>query len=141
MKELSIIGQVFPITSEDIIAFQNEHAITLPSFLVDFFLKYNGAETTQYKFRNKYVVNNFLPMQKNRNASVALIFPTVLDKEEGFGRKDLIPFAIDPGGRPYYVSIGDRDNGHVYLDRMYMGDDNALQKIADTFDEFIDGLE
>jgi len=66
--------------------------------------------------------------------------PALRDVEEGIGRNDLIPFAIDPGGNPFYVSIGNLDYNNVYLDRMSSGYDNPLLKIADTFEQFIEGL-
>jgi hypothetical protein len=31
------------------------------------------------------------------------------DEDENYRRNDLIPFATDPGGRPFYVSIGSNE--------------------------------
>ena len=76
----------------------------------------------------------------NRNASIELILPAVKDPEV-IGRNDLIPFGIDPGGRPFYFSVGESDNGCVFYDVWGLGSEEPIRKIADSFEEFIDGLQ
>ena len=60
---------------------------------------------------------------------------------EELTRKDLIRFVIDPGGRPLYVSIFGGECGKVFYDRMALGFEEPLIQIANSFEEFIDGLE
>lgn len=61
--------------------------------------------------------------------------------EEYIGRNDLIPFAVDISGRPFYVSVGVADNGVVYADRIGLRPvEEALVKVADSFEMFISGL-
>jgi hypothetical protein len=139
MKELTILESGVPLSPELINKFQSDYAIAFPQYLVCFFLKYNGSEVKESSFKDKYVINNILPLLLGRNASVELILPALRNPSEGIRREDLIPFAIDPGGRPFYVSINDKDRG-VYIDRMSTGHPMPILKISEDFDEFIDGL-
>jgi hypothetical protein len=141
MKKLTLLCDIIPIDKIVIHNFQRLFFIKFPNYFVAFLLDYNGADTKECVFIDKYIVNNFLPLLKNRNASIELILPAVRSKEEEISRDDLIPFAIDPGGRPYYFSIGEEDYGNVYIDRMGAGHKNPLLKIAESFEEFINGLE
>ena len=141
MKQLNKISNGTPLNFETLLDFQMNNSLTLPGYLIDFFINYNGSETKECLFDTKYIVNNFLPLLKERNASVELILPALTNPDEGICRKDLIPFAIDPGGRPFYVSIGVLDNGSVFIDRIGMGHKTPLLKIADSFEEFINGLQ
>lgn len=143
MKRLTIEDFFIHLSQEDILLFEKKFSIKLPEYLRTFFLKYNGARTKEYRFHNKvdYIVNSFLPLLENRNASVELIIPALRDEEEGIGRYDLIPFATDPGGRPFYVAIEGDDKGVVYFDLVGLGFNEPLRKIANSFDEFINGLE
>ena len=143
MRELTIEQLFVNISKEDILLFEKNFSIVLPEYLRTFFLKYNGARTKEYKFHNEvdYLVSSFLPLLENRNASVELILPAIRDEEEGIGRYDLIPFATDPGGRPFYVAIGGDDVGVVYYDLIGFASNEPLRKIASSFEEFIDGLQ
>lgn len=70
------------------------------------------------------------------------MIPVIQDEDEGIGRNDLIPFATDPGGNPYYVSLGKNDYLSVYIDTISSrGYKEPILKIADSFEEFIDGLQ
>lgn len=146
MRKLTITSSGVPISIDDILDFEKKYELIFPDNLREFFLLYNGASTEEYKFFYNgisYSVNSFLPLYSNINASLELILPAVKDPEEGIGRNDLIPFGTDAGGRPFYVSTGESDYGCVYYDLMgivFEGEDPLL-KIADSFDEFINGLQ
>jgi hypothetical protein len=141
MKNLKIINQFIPLDSKTIFDFQMKYSIAFPDYFSDFLIEYNGAETHYCIYRDKYVINNFLPLLLNRNASIELILPAIRNENEDICRNDLIPFAIDPGGRPYYLSFGDKDYGAIYIDRVGLGDSNPLLKISESFEKFINELE
>ncbi|KUJ60596.1 hypothetical protein AR687_17650 [Flavobacteriaceae bacterium CRH] len=143
MRHLTIESSFIPVNKDKIERFELANNIVLPNYLKDFFVKYNGASIKEYIYNNNvdYIINSFLPLLKNRNASVELILPAVQDEDEGIGRNDLIPFATDPGGRPFYVSIGSNDEGVIYYDLVGLGDDEPLRQIANSFEEFINGLQ
>lgn len=143
MKTLTIDGFFINISKDDIHYFETKYKIELPEYLKDFILKYNGTSTNECVFttNTNYIVNSFLPLLENRNASVELMIPIIRSEEEGFGRFDLIPFATDPGGRPFLVSIGREDEGTVYYSIIGFGENEPLRKIAYSFEEFINGLK
>ena len=120
-------------------------AISIPDNIKQFILKYGGSKVAQNCFTSNnsyYIVSLILPIKKCNNPSIELILPAVQDESEGINRKDLIPFAIDPGGNPFYVSIGGEDYGAVYIDTITSrGYEEPILKIADSFEEFIDGLQ
>lgn len=64
-------------------------------------------------------------------------------KREGFEKK--IPFAVDDGGWFYCLSVKeDSSFGKVYLFQMempYENEEQAFEFVADSFEEFIDGLQ
>lgn len=84
---------------------------------------------------------NVVPAGIAEKIHALVILPVVRDVEEGVGRNDLIPFAIDPGGRLFYVSIGESDNGCVYYDVIGLVAEGPVRKIADSLETFISNLE
>jgi hypothetical protein len=143
MRELTRLRRFRPITQEDIEAFEKKNLL-MPNYLREFFKKYNGAKIKEnfHKSANGNYIVSILPLLKDDlNTSVEDLLPFVNDFELGIGRKDLIPFAIDPGGRPFLVSTGNNDNGKVYYSIVGLGFSEPLRKIADSFEEFINGLE
>ncbi|MCS3799150.1 SMI1/KNR4 family protein [Niastella sp. OAS944] len=142
MKELTIKFKFDGVStsSDEISAFEKKYDIIFPEYLKAFLLTYGGTTTEEHKYLDQYTVNDFLPLQENRNASIEMILPVVRDEEEGAGRNDLIPFATDPGGRSFYVSIGESDNGCIYYDVIGMVSAEPVRKIANSFEEFINSL-
>ena len=142
MKELTIKFKFNGVatSTEEIAAFEKKYDVIFPDYFKVFLLTYGGTIVEECRYLDQYTVNDFLPLLENRNASIEMILPVVRDEEEGVGRNDLIPFATDPGGRPFYVSIGESDNGCVYFDVIGMVSDKPVRKIANSFDEFINSL-
>lgn len=143
MKELTIKFKFDGVgtSSDEISEFEKKYDVIFPEYLKVFLLTYGGTISEENKYGTQYTVNVFLPLLENRNASIEMILPVVRDEEEGAGRNDLIPFATDPGGRPFYVSIGKNDYGYVYYDVIGMVADAPVRTIADSFEEFINGLQ
>ena len=141
MKELTIKFKFdgIDISTNEISEFEKKYDVVFPDYLKSFLLTYGGTTTEENRYLDQYTVNDFLALLGNRNASIKMILPIVRD-EEGVGRNDLIPFAIDPGGRPFYVSIGEHDNGCVFYDVIGMVSDWPVRKIANSFKEFINSL-
>ena len=81
-------------------------------------------------------------MIKNEfDTSVEDLLPWIRDEEFMIGRHDLIPFAFDSGSHPFLVSIGGDDKGVVYFSIVGFGEEKPLRKLADSFEEFINGLK
>ncbi len=143
MKKLTIKFKFDGVatSTDEISEFEKKYHVIFPDYLKSFLLTYGGTNIEEDKYLTQYTVSSFLPLLENRNASIEMILPVVRDVEEGVGRNDLIPFATDPGGRPFYVSTGESDNGCVYYDVIGMVADGPVRKIADSFEEFINNLE
>jgi hypothetical protein len=146
MKELTIRYKELSVSIDEISDFEKKYDITFPDYFKEFLLLYNGAglvENWLIQDETIYIVNNILPLHSNINASIELILPAVKDPVDGIGRNDLIPFGIDPGGRPFYVSTGESDYGYVYYDLLGIVEEHEdpLLKIADSFEEFINRLQ
>jgi hypothetical protein len=128
------------INEYEIDLFENNNNIVMPKYLKEFFLKYNGTKITESFYKQQYYISNFLSLFSNDNiASVEDFLPWIRDEEFCIGRYDIVPFAIDPGGTPFLVSIGGLDEGVVYYSAVGL-DENPLRKLADSFEEFINGL-
>lgn len=142
MKDLTIEFKFDGVatSTDEISAFEKKYDVIFPDYFKAFLLTYGGTIIEESKYLSQYTVNVILPLLENRNASIEMILPVVRDEEEGVGRNDLIPFATDPGGRPFYVSIGESDNGCVYYDVIGMVSEGPVRKIADSFSAFINSL-
>ncbi len=144
MKQLTKTRLFKPISMEKIDSFDFENHIKLPSYLKNIFFNYNGSkilENSYFSSGIEYIIS-FLPLLKNEfDTSVEDILPSVRSQEMGVGRNDLVPFGIDPGGRLYLVSIGGVDEGGVYYSIVGLSENEMLRKIADSFEEFINGLK
>lgn len=143
MTELTLISKKTQITKEDILLFEQKYQLQFPLFLRRFMTKYGGGQTEECVYRPNFgsmlVVAHFLPLWLQRNASIELILPAIQDDAGEIGRKDLIPFAIDPIGCPLYVSIGSSDYKTVYIDMIGAGYAYPLKEIT-QFEDFIENL-
>jgi hypothetical protein len=140
MRNLIIEDFFVPITKEEINQFEKDNNLDMPNYLKEFFIIYNGASVKEciYSYKIDYLVSAFLPLLKNKIVSVENYLRLIRDDEYLIGRYDLIPFAIE-GTIPFLVSIGGNDEGVVYYSAVGL-DENPLRKIADSFEEFINGL-
>ncbi|MNR56192.1 hypothetical protein D3C85_1767220 [compost metagenome] len=63
-------------------------------------------------------------------------------KEEGLGKK--LPFAIDNGGWAFCISFDEKSMDKILLYQMEMElktKDDAFELVANSFEEFINGLQ
>lgn len=143
MKKLTIITPATNVTETEISDFEKKYNITFPGFFKEFLLLHNGAGTEEHLYQkgeSTYVINNFLPLLICRNSSMELALPIVRDPEF-YDRNDMLPFAFDPGGIPYFLAIGESNYGEVYYGVLGLGEKETVRKIAPTFVEFINGLQ
>jgi hypothetical protein len=60
---------------------------------------------------------------------------------EFYDRNDMLSFAFDPGGIPYFIAIGESIYGEVYYGVLGLGEKETIRKIAPAFKELINGLQ
>lgn len=144
MKILTVKFVLNGVQQEDMLFFEANN-LRLNGNQRQFVLDYGGKKVREncYIFEdNYYIVSMLLPVKICNNPSIESILPIIRDTEEGIGREDLLPFAIDPGGNPFYISIVASDYGNVYIDTLNSrGFAEPILKIANSFEEFINGLQ
>lgn len=82
----------------------------------------------------KFITSFLFPQPKKY--SLQIVNENLMD----FFRGEFVAFAADSGGWKYVISLRDIDYGKIYFCRMDVELDEALTFVANTFDEFIDGM-
>ena len=130
-------------SEEDINDFEHQFDIVMPNELRVFFLRYEGLylDETESYFKVSsgrfYEINKVLFLFEGESgASVEAI----LAGHEEEGLKGFIPFAIDSGGWDYCVSVNPETYGQVWIDKFDSGEEDPMEFVTDSFEDFIDGL-
>jgi hypothetical protein len=95
----------------------------------------HGVDECIYQDLEKrtWVLNNFLPF-----SSIYSLGCDILDLYQ----TKLMPFAIDPGGWHFCLCLEEHDYNAVFIHRWTdHKPEDAFLKIADSFEEFINGLQ
>ena len=141
MKKLELIKGADKATKQHVNNFVESKNIKIPDKLIDFWVKQNPVEVKESCFI------------KNSNEYQVLFFPFAEDYPEwtfqnafenlfvDFFEKNYVSFGSDPGGWQFVISVQKSDFGKVYFCRMDEALEDALTLLADSFEEFIDGLE
>lgn len=125
----------YSISIDEIRMVENEFDIIFPKNLVDFFLKYNGAEIwlcEVNKNNNRYEVAELIPIKYGR-----LPVEKILrwDIDDGIVEKGMIPIARDRGGNVYYLSV---KTGNIVL--YYVDDIENPICISSNIDKFLENF-
>jgi hypothetical protein len=143
MKELRINkDKRIEKSKKQIIDFFESNGLKVTDSFTDFFEKYEGLylDESQSYYKNNdrmYEIHSILHLRKNSEyASVEAI----LEGQKYYGIEGYIPFAIDSGGWDYNVSINPETYGQVWVDKFDSGEENTMEFVADSFEEFINGL-
>ena len=125
----------YSISIDEIRMVENEFDIIFPKNLVDYFLKYNGAEIwlcEVNKNNNRYEVAELIPIKYGR-----LPVEKILrwDIDDGIVEKGMIPIARDRGGNVYYLSV---KTGNIVL--YYVDDIENPICISSNIDEFLENF-
>ena len=136
MKTLKVINS-YPLPRiKDIATFGKVEGINLPIDYKYFLMTQNLflSEDCYYK---GYEIHHFYPFSDSAELSLQIAFRALKD----FFQNSFIPFADDAGGWQFVISLRNKDYGKVYFCRMDEELEDALTLLADSFEEFIDGLE
>ncbi|SHL81177.1 SMI1 / KNR4 family (SUKH-1) [Anaerocolumna jejuensis DSM 15929] len=125
----------YSISINEIRMVEKKFDIIFPKNLVDFFLKYNGAEIwlcEVNKNNNRYEVAELIPIKYGR-----LPVEKILrwDIDDGIVEKGMIPIARDRGGNVYYLSV---KTGNIVL--YYVDDIENPICISSNIDEFLENF-
>ena len=144
MKQLIVNRDNRRIKSEkDIKSFEQKLDLKMPGELRNFFLLYEGLYLDEKESYFKVSSDLFFEINKiiflfNGESGASAEAILAGHKEEGL--KGFIPFAIDSGGWDYCFSINPGTYGQVWVDRFDSGEEDPMEFVTDSFEDFIDGL-
>jgi hypothetical protein len=145
MKDIRILKDNRRVNSMlEIERFENDFNLKLPDFLRAFILKYEGcrpvSEQSYYWIDDETYceLNQVLYLRKSDLGGASI--ETILGDHKRNHIEGFIPFAIDSGGWDFDVSINEETYGQVWTNKFDSGEEDAMQLVAPSFDEFIDGL-
>lgn len=146
MKKLTVKKDVRRISSrEEIAQFELDKNIKFPEVLTSFLLEYEGLYLSDKEsyFVNKkgYLeeLNCVLFLRKSDDLSGASI-EAILDGHREDGRTNFIPFGTDSGGWDYCISVDLKTYGQVWVDKFDSGENDPMEFVAESLEEFINGL-
>lgn len=141
---LHIQGSKASVTKEGILEIANKLNISIPSDVVDFYIKNNGGFCERNTFfigDEGYKVNEFLSFgvgESSIETSYQVVF--IENKEMP---DYLVPFAVDAGG-DYFCFDTSRDGfGRIFFfeSEYYDEPERSVVYLAKTFSDFISKLE
>jgi len=138
MKQLTSNSTPKGLNDNEVFDFQRKHDIELPKYFLDFVRKYGGTSTQEAGFEDSYWVNFFLPFSSSKTASVTAVFETYVIEQN---TKSWLPFATDPGGWVFCISLEKNTEGQVWIDKFDSGDENQFDFVCSSFEQFINGLQ
>lgn len=125
------------ISQSELQEFELRSNYILPGYFRNFLLEYNGSSVKENKF-GTHSFTTFLPLKSTRSASIEIIL-------EGY-KSDLntdkwLPFAIDSGGWVFVISLEEKTNGQVWIDKFDSGLEDPFEYLAPSFEDFLNALQ
>ena len=139
MKKLTIF-RVSEIqkTLRDISYLENKFNVFFPRILKFFLSEHEGKMIVETYFNNNPTFKEILMVKSNKDlASIE----TILEGHKEEAIKGYIPFAIDSGGWDFNVSINEDTYGQVWVNKWDGGEEDTMEFVAFSFEEFINGLK
>ena len=137
------------IEQQDLLDLESEYGFRFPNELKEFYLKYNGEKLKQKKvvlqegdWRSSTGFHCFYSIKQGHSSLSKKLRNCSCDD---WWIDWLIPFGYDEGGEDFCFSTRDSDYGSIYY---FMSDcideecpENALVKVGDNFNDFINRME
>jgi SMI1-KNR4 cell-wall len=118
---------------------QNILGKEFPNYMIEFLKEYAETAVEESRFTNNKNKAFYISMFCTNR----MIYDYIKElQSENFGQ--FIPFAVDDGGYVFCLSLNEKNFGNVLLyqtDNGYESEAEAFVLVADTFEEFINGLE
>jgi hypothetical protein len=149
VKMVQIFEHYGPLSETTLAEYENKWGCILPSDYRKFLLRFNGGypEPDAFRFRNnstRSLVDRFLGIHDREHSNLLKYLNTYTIRLP----KNLFPVAHDPGGNLICLSVKGETTGKVYFwdheneaDEGEEPDYRNVYLIADTFDEFLAGLQ
>lgn len=121
--------------------FMGENLLELPESFINFLLHFNPISLQESEFtcdNGVFYIHGFFPFSESSDlvtfqSAFRQLFQTCFDKR-------FVSFGCDSGGWQYVICIDEMDFGEVFFCRMDGHLDDSLTHLADSFEEFVDGL-
>jgi len=129
----------------EVIKYGNKLGVVFPENLALFISMYEGLylnEDESYYVNNNGILhelNSVLYLKYSKDLGGASI-EAILEGHKEEGIEGFIPFGIDSGGWDYNVSINKETYGQVWVNKFDSGEENTMEYVAPSFEEFINGL-
>lgn len=121
--------------------FEAKMNIKIPLILQEFLKLYSGSSIEENTFVKSeketiFTLSYVCELYSEFNPSIEKL----VNGNQFYKYYDWVPFGIDPGGWVFNLSIANDKFGQVWINKFDSGDDNPFEFVADTFEEFINGL-
>lgn len=140
MKKLQIKQAGRLGLDSELTLFESEKGIKLPDSYREFLLTqnpYTVKEDFYQKDGRNYEIHHFYPFDSEIELSLQFSFDNLND----FFESKYLAFGDDSGGWQYVISVQEVDYGKIYFCRMDEALEDALTLLADSFEQFVNGLE
>lgn len=141
MRTLSFRRNAGNIDLPQIDEIEKKYSIRLPPDYKDFLVRYNGIysnEDTFVKGENIYTVQGFYPIGHSESYTG---LDTAISISKEFLPMHMVPFAYNPGGNYFLLSVGSDDYGKVYFHFSDAEPGYEFELLANDFTEFINTLK
>jgi len=143
MKDLKITHRNKNEINDDLILeFELKYNIKFPEYLIEFLKKYSGCTTVEDTYINPnfnifYTVSYFCELYSDYNPSIQKL----TEGNKFYHYENWIPFATDPGGWVFNISISQNNMGEIWINKFDSSEENPFEFVAPSFENFIDGLK
>jgi len=127
-------GSEQELTVAELDTFQQELEITLPQKYIEHILVVNGGKPLEDTFNGKRV--HYFHSIKYGDYPLHEIIEDIKDVLPD----NLFPFAEDEGGNAFCISLSEENNGEIYIWYHDMDDEDKVEFLADSFEDFMKGL-
>lgn len=122
----------------------------LPNDYVEFLLTYNGGRTAE---ENEFFPCQYAPGQRglwvqdfrcteDSEYPQGALLVLYVDMSQFWGRKDMLPIAVDPSGNEVCIRLSRWRYGRIYLwDHEHAGNESGFFEIAKDFASFFNALQ
>lgn len=125
------------VEESEFLQFETDFNVRLGIELKNFIRHYHGSKVNEILFfdqeQGMWIVNGFFSFKETIELTAEFLKSY---------NKPLLPFAYDPGGWHFCLSLEDKDHNTVYVNRWtdHLPEDQFL-KIANSFEDFINQLQ
>lgn len=134
--EINILKSVKTPSEKEIALFERQNEIQIPEQLKNFLQKYNVIYIKENKCQTEnatFFIDRFYPFLENYEISLQSVYAALKD----YLTNEYLAFANDPGNWQYVISLKGENKGVVYMCRMDDVIPDSLQKVANSFNDYL----